>query len=50
MAFSVFLSIGDVYIGEFLELHQGCQDPFETQAGRWDFVRDTAEEKGLISR
>ena len=50
MAFSVFLSIGDVYIGEFLELHQGCQDPFETQEGRWDFVQDTTEEKGLISR
>ena len=25
--FSVFLSSGDVYVGELLELHQGCQEP-----------------------
>ena len=46
---SVFLSSGDAYVGELLELSQGCQDPFEAEVGMWDFFRDATAEKGLIS-
>ena len=47
---SGFLSSGDGYVGEFCELHQGCQEPFKAQEGRWDFSRDPAKEKGHISQ
>ena len=46
---SVFLSSGDVCVGELLELHQGCQGPFRVSEGRWDFSRKATAEKGLIS-
>ena len=36
------------YVGEFLELQQGCE-PFEVQEGRRDFSQDAAVENGLIS-
>ena len=36
----MFLSSGEGYVGELLELHQGCQGPFEAQERRWDFSRD----------
>lgn len=45
---SVFLSTGDEYIREVLELHKGCQVRFQLQEGRWDFSGDAAAEKGLI--
>ena len=34
----------------FLSCLKGVKDPFEAQEGRWDFSRDAAVEKGLISR
>ena len=34
---------------KFLSCFNGVKDTFEAQEGRWDFARDTAEEKGLIS-
>ena len=46
---SVFLSSGDGYVRELLELHKGVKDPFEVQEGRCDFPPDTAGEKSLIS-
>ena len=46
----LFLSSGDEYVGELLELPKGYQVPFEAQEGRWDFSRDAAVEKGLIWR
>ena len=36
--------------GDFLSYLKGVKDPFEAQEGRWDFSRDAAVEKGLISR
>ena len=35
--------------GNFLSCIKGVKDPFEAQEGRWDFSRDSAVEKGLIS-
>ena len=37
-------------LGNFLSGLKGVKDPFEAQEGRWDFSRDAAGEKGLISR
>ena len=36
--------------GNFLSCLKGVNDPFKAQEGRWDFSRDSAEEKGFISR
>ena len=36
--------------GNFLSFLKRVKDPFQAQEGRWDFSRDTAAEKGLISR
>ena len=36
--------------GNFLSCIKGVKDPFEAQEGRWDFSRDTAAEKDLITR
>ena len=47
---SVFLSSGDAYVGELLELHKGVEYRFEFQEGTWDIFRDAAVGKGLISR
>ena len=33
----MFLSSGDVYVGELLELHQGCQGPFRGSRGKIRF-------------
>ena len=35
--------------GNFLSCIKGFKDPFEAQEGNWDFSRDSAAEKGLIS-
>ena len=35
--------------GNFLSCVKGVKDPFEAQEGRWDFSRDAAAEKVLIS-
>ena len=35
--------------GNFLSCLKGVKDPFEAQEGRWDFSRDAAAEKVLIS-
>ena len=37
-------------LGNTLSCIQGVKDPFEAQEGWWDFSRDSAEEKGFISR
>ena len=47
---SVFLSSGDGYVGELLELHQVCQGPFRGSRGKVDFSQDTTTENGFISR
>ena len=36
--------------GNFLSCLKGVKDPFKAQEVRWDFSRDAAEEKSLISR
>ena len=36
--------------GNFWFCIRGAKDPFKAQEGRWDFSRDAAVEKGLISR
>ena len=41
MAGTSLFSSGDGYVRELLELHQGCQGPFEAQERRWDFSQDT---------
>ena len=37
-------------LGNFLSCLKVVQDTFKAQEGRWDFSRDSAEEKGFISR
>ena len=37
-------------LGNFLSCLKGVKDPFKAQEVRWDFSRDAAEEKSLISR
>ena len=41
----MFLWSADGYIRELLELHKGCQVPFEAQEARWDFSQDAAAER-----
>ena len=45
----MFLSSEDGYVGEHLEVHQGCQNPCEAQEGRWDFSQEASAVKGLIT-
>ena len=42
-------SSGDGYVGEILEVPQGCQGPFRGLREKWDFSRDASKEKGLIT-
>ena len=35
---------------KFLSCLKGVKDPFGAQEGRWDFFRDSSEEKGLSLR
>ena len=44
-----FLSSGDGYVGELLELPQGVKDPLEVPEVRCDYPRDASAEMGLIS-
>ena len=43
---SVFLSSGDGYVGELLELHPGCQGPFRDSRGRVGFLSRRHSRKG----
>ena len=45
---SCFLSSGDGYVGELLELQQGCEGPFVLSRVRCDYPRDASVEMGLI--
>ena len=47
--FSCFLSSGDGYVGELLELQQGCEGPLEVPDVRCDKPRYASVEMGLIS-
>ena len=44
-----FLSSGDGYVGELLELQQGCEGPLEVPDVRCDKPRFASAEMGLIS-
>ena len=46
---SCFLSSGDEYVGELLELQQGCEDPLEVPEFMCDLPGDASVEMGLIS-
>ena len=46
---SSFLSSGDGYVGELLELQQGCEGPLEVPDVRCDKPRYASAEMGLIS-
>ena len=46
---SCFLSSGDRYVGELLELQQVFEDPLEVPEIRCDEPRDASVEMGLIS-
>ena len=46
---SCFLSSGDGYVGELLELQQGCEGPLEVPEVRCEKPRDASAEMGLIS-
>ena len=46
---SCFLSCGDGYVGELLELQQGLKDPLEVPEFRCDLPRDASVEMALIS-
>ena len=43
-----FLSSGDGYVGELLELQQGCEGPFVLSRVGYDYPRDASLEMGLI--
>ena len=43
---SVFLSSGDGYVGEVLELHQGCQRTFRGVRGKVGFLSSRLSGKG----
>ena len=43
---SVFLLSGDGYVGEVLELHQGCQRPFRGIRGKVGFLSSRLSGKG----
>ena len=42
-------SSGDGYVGELLELQQGCEEPFGSPGVRCDKPQDASSEMGLIS-
>ena len=42
----MFFSSGDVYVGELLKFHQGCQGPFQGSRGRVGFVSRSRSGKG----
>ena len=44
-----FLSCGDGYVGELLELQQWLKDPLEVPEVRCDYPRDASAKMGLIS-
>ena len=46
---SCFLSSGDGYVGELLELQQGCEGSLEVPDVRCDKPRYASAEMGLIS-
>ena len=46
---SCFLSSGDGYVGELLELQQGCEGLLEVPDVRCDKPRDASSEMGFIS-
>ena len=46
---SCFLSSGDGYVGELLELPQGCEGPFGSSRGYIHLPRHASAEIGLIS-
>ena len=46
---SCFLSSGDGYVGEILELQQGCEGPLEVPEVRCDLPGDATAEMALIS-
>ena len=46
MGTSVFLSSGDGYVREILELHQGCQGPFQGSRGKVGFLLRRHSGKG----
>ena len=46
---SCFLSSGDGYVGELLELQQGVKDPLEIPEVRFDKPRGASAEMGLTS-
>ena len=46
---SCFLSIGDLFVGNFLSCSQGVKDPLEVPEVRCDYPRDASAEMGLIS-
>ena len=46
---SCFLSSGDGYFEELLELPKGFKDPFKVQKERCDFSQEAVADKGLIS-
>ena len=46
---SCFLSSGDGYVGELLELQQGCEGPFGTPEFKCDYPLVASVEMGLIS-
>ena len=43
----MFLSIGDGYLGEFLELHRGSQAPFHVSRGNVEFLLRCCSRKRL---
>ena len=45
----MFLSSGDEYVGELLELHKGCQALFRGTRGKVGFLWQRFRGKGLIS-
>ena len=46
---SCYLSSGDGYVGELLELQQGCEGPFGSFMVRCDYRQEASTEMGLIS-
>ena len=43
---SVFLSSGDGYVGELLDLHQGCQEPFRGSRRKVGYLSRCCSRKG----
>ena len=42
----MFLSSGDRYVGELLEMHQACQGPFRGSRGKVRFLSRRCSRKG----